>query len=198
MERAGKFLWLKWAQGRVLGSWRSRSGILEAISAEHGGYDRIGVRVRRTVIRCGDDRWMIVDDAFGEGVHTLSVGWLLPDAPWEVKGSTLILRTSEGKAAVGISGSGVKTGVYRMGTQLAGVARVEEEKVAGWQSPTYALKEAALSYVALAEGPLPLRVVTTWELGERPPDQPEVEWAEPGRGSAGIKQISFADERLDL
>ncbi len=41
MRRAGRFLWLNWAQGRVLGRW-SAGDALEAVAAAHDGYRRQG------------------------------------------------------------------------------------------------------------------------------------------------------------
>ncbi|HKZ55047.1 MAG TPA: alginate lyase family protein [Anaerolineales bacterium] len=65
MRRAGRFLWLDWAQGRALGRWAAPGGQLEALAVAHDGYHRFAAAHRRTVARAGDDVWLVVDEVMG-------------------------------------------------------------------------------------------------------------------------------------
>ncbi|MGH2606044.1 MAG: heparinase II/III family protein, partial [Anaerolineales bacterium] len=162
MERAGRFLWTRWAQARLLGRWRSANGALEALTAEHSGYRSLGILVLRTVVRAGDEAWLIADDIVGEGDHSISCRWLLPDGKQELEGSKVTVELAGARAALEAAGNGVKVGIYRAGRLIGGQpvgARVEAEAL-GWYSPSYDALVPGLMVAFGFEGSLPQRIET--------------------------------------
>jgi hypothetical protein len=193
MRRAGRFLWLNWAQGRVLGRWSVGDG-LEAIAAAHDGYRRQGAMHRRTVVRAGNDTWLVVDDILGRGRHRATMGWLLPDRPWSLLGSELSLELEAGRVAVTILGVDAVVGLYRAGELIGGSPLQDAGEAWGWYSPTYALREPGLRFAAQITGPAALRLVTCFAfdgLGSPVSFLP----AKPG-GVAALEWVEAGDARL--
>jgi hypothetical protein len=190
MIRAGRFLWLRWAQGRVLGRWRTERKALEVLAAEHNGYSRFSVLHRRILVRGGEDLWLVVDDVLGEGVHTASLGWTLPGGNWQWEGDCLGLVNRDLGVEARIEGPLEGAWIYREGCLLAGEPSADECDVWGWRSPTYAVKEPALRWGVTVRDALPIRLKTWWifegaktealRMGWRPPrgDALAVEWLE--------------------
>ncbi len=79
MKRAGRFLWLPWAQGWVRQQARSAGGALAYWEGEHDGYCRLKAPVvhRRSVVRLGSDHWLVVDALSSTSVHRYRLHWLL-------------------------------------------------------------------------------------------------------------------------
>ena len=92
MNRAGRFLYLDWAQSHLLKHERDRNGKWEQVIAQHVGYNRLGVTHRRTLTARDDGTWRIEDMVFSSdqslenrnAPFTIALQWLLPDWPWEV------------------------------------------------------------------------------------------------------------------
>lgn len=160
MERAGRFLWTGWAQGRFLGRWRSANGALEALIAEHSGYRRFGIRILRTVVRAGDEAWLIADDVVGEGVHSISCRWLLPDGKQELEGNKVTVELGRARAAMEAAGNGVKVGLYREGRLIGGHPVEARAEALGWYSPTYDALVPGVTVAFGFEGSLPQRMET--------------------------------------
>jgi hypothetical protein len=57
MRRAGRFLWIHWAQGQVIETGPNQ------VTAEHNGYAQLGVTHRRSLARLDARRWRINDAA---------------------------------------------------------------------------------------------------------------------------------------
>lgn len=164
MLKAGRFLWLDWAQGKI----RSEGNKL---IASHDGYRNLGVIHERTLSLSGADNWQVLDRLIpnaNRGTHQSAIlHWLLPDLPWKIQGTTLQLDTSLGRAAVQISLSEGSTGrttvqVVRCGKILAGPGSAPA--FLGWFSPTYHVLKPALSFRFIFEGALPLSILTTWNM----------------------------------
>lgn len=162
MERAGKFLWLPWAQGRARVYHRSHA--LTYWEGEHNGYERLnkGAHHRRAIARLGE-HWLVLDDLTSEGEHLYRLHWLLLDAPYEWNDETgrLMLKTPAGS-------------YYLQASTLAGdgkpsIARADESSPRGWRAPYYFYREPALSFELTARasalrffslfGPEPCRVM---------------------------------------
>jgi hypothetical protein len=161
MERAGPFLWLRWAQARLIGRWTSVDGSVEVIAAEHDGYRP--TILRRTVVRAGETEWWVVDDVLGAGLHQAMVGWNVPDGPWSVKGSQVGLRLGAGPVTLSIEGGVL--GFYRAGELVGGSAPTGASPAWGWRSPGYGRIEPCLRIVAGSEAELPIRMVSRWGFG---------------------------------
>ena len=164
MLRAGRFLWLDWAQAEVLAYEMDDSGQIIRLAGEHDGYRRLGALHQR-LIEATDAGWLVTDRVLPYGEpnpigHSAQVRWLLPDWPWEQTapnqlrltgptfGFTLTLTGAESLALV------------RAGETLLG--EVPPDPTWGWVSPTYTVKQPALGLIASTEGKLPLKITSDW------------------------------------
>lgn len=174
MRRAGRFLWLDWAQA----SGRSFSTSFSTTSAdspdcfegEHDGYRRLGVKHRRMVQCVTEDAWVIVDDLLGAGEHELRLHWLLPDLPFEVIAASpfcAVLSTEKARFRWNVfSSSPGSAAIIRGGRNLAGNIVCGNEGLLGWESPTYGERCPAISLLHRVQAPLPVRIVTAILAGE--------------------------------
>ena len=150
MLRAGQFLWLKWDQAHWIED-ECQPGKL--LTAEHDGYQRIGIRHRRALAWLAPGRWQVTDWLTPVGKvkqHRASLQWLLPDWKWSLDESTLILTGSQFKMSVSIRTDpadvldGSQKRLVRGGSVLVG--KLDHPDTYGWFSPTYGSKVEALSY----------------------------------------------------
>ncbi len=154
MLRAGKFLWLDWAQARVLASAPGKF-----VEAEHGGYRGQGVTHRRR-LELAPNGWLVTDHMVGAGEHSAVLHWLLPDWPWMLDGRRLALVGPAGRVTLelGLDGGNVQTWgmqLIRCGEMLFG--EDDYPSTLGWYSPTYQQKLPALSLRLGARGLLPIQ-----------------------------------------
>jgi Heparinase II/III-like protein/Heparinase II/III N-terminus len=170
MRRAGRFLWLDWAPAAG-GSFATSVPSVNAKSpdsfeGEHDGYRRLGVKHRRMVHCVTEDAWVIVDDLVGANEYELRLHWLLPDLPFDVISTSPfcvelsaakerfrwnIFSSSPGSAAIIRAGKNLEMGIG---------GRDEDEKLLGWESPTYGELCPAISLLYTVQAPLPVRFVT--------------------------------------
>lgn len=139
MTRAGRFLWLDWAQGRVLYQQQTESGELAYWEGTHTGYERLNPPVthRRGIVHLGSDRWLVLDALHSSGEHTYTLHWLLADhLPYTPQTGS-------------ISGTGVNSLVC-----------ADPTGIRGWHSPYYGMKEPARSITLTERG----RSVCFWTL----------------------------------
>ncbi len=198
MQRAGRFLWLHWAQGRVLGRWRTADGRLEAIAAEHDGYRRLDVTHRRTVVRVDTSAWLVVDDILGSGDHAARLGWLLADGAWALRPGRLGLRYGRRHVDVLFAAPTASASLYRAGELVAGADLSGEEAIQGWVARTYADRQPALRLEVESSGRLPLRMVTWFAFDSVDTGAIDLAWNEPGVGPAAIDRAALRDCVLDL
>jgi|SRR5271165_1702366 len=177
MRRAGRFLWLDWAQASGRSFSNRNANFLNCFEGQHDGYQRSGVVHRRTVQCVTEDAWLIVDDLLGTGEHEARLHWLLPDLPFEVPGASpfgMVLSAEKvrfhwnvlcnlpGKASILRAGKKVTGDTAR--SEIA--SRDEEEQLLGWESPTYGELSPAISLLYSVTAPLPVRIVTVFLAGE--------------------------------
>jgi asparagine synthase (glutamine-hydrolysing) len=180
MRRAGRFLWVDWAQawGRSFAS--TSDTFPDTFEGEHDGYRRIGVRHHRTVRYLNGAAWVVLDDIFGEGEHEVAVHWLLPDGDFErLKDSGLRAALRVNGESVGwrmACGQGGKAIVVREGTPLDSDPVAHDTELLGRESPTYGERLPALSLLYTVQAKLPVRVVTVISFSdlETEIDQQEV------------------------
>jgi len=172
MRRAGRFLWVDWAQatGRLFSS--PGHAHMDCFEGEHDGYSRLGVKHHRMVQWLRGAGWVIVDDIEGSGEHDVRLHWLTADWPFEVFDSPFqialkndvqqvrwnIFSSCEGKAAVIRAGEYEWTGAGKM---------TENADILGWESPTYGELQPAVSLIYQTRAQLPVRLVTTVLSDER-------------------------------
>src|SRR5216684_5153623 len=180
MRRAGRFLWLDWAQASGRSFSTSSSASLSKTSAgspngfegEHDGYRRLGVKHRRIVQCVTEDAWVIVDDLLGAGEHELWLHWLLPDLPFEVIADSpfcAVLSADKQHFRWNVfSSSSGSAALIRGGKILAGniELRDRDEDLLGWESPTYGELCPAISLICRVQARLPVRIITVILAGE--------------------------------
>jgi hypothetical protein len=178
MLRAGRFLWLNWAQASGRSFCGSSSGLsqpdvkfLDTFEGEHDGYRRLGVTHRRMVRCVEENAWVIVDDLLGRGEHELGLHWLLPDLPLEVISElpfAAVLSAQKERFHWNIfSNSNASATVLRGGKVLEKEVRNgEEASLLGWESPTYGELCPAISLLHRVRAPLPTRIVTVILAGD--------------------------------
>lgn len=180
MTRAGRFLWLDWAQARILETSETH------IRAEHNGYRSLGIVHRRTV-QVTTDGWAVRDDllpvnpAKAGGKLRFALHWLLPDWPYQwntQKGVSLSLKAPSGeflKLVIQVPETGAPGILYlqprlvRGGERLAGPSLPHAAE--GWWAPTYGYKEAVLALQVAVELPAPVTFLSEW-IFPHPADAP--------------------------
>ncbi len=158
MRRAGRFLWVDRAQGRITARWADE--VVEALVAEHDGYRKLGVRVRRTVGVFEGRAWLVVDEAKGAGQARLTVGWNLPDWRWEIAAGAITVESEEGPLAFEWEGAGARAALARAGEWVGGDRISGSPQRLGWWSPGYGQLAPCLRLVLEVSDRLPLRIRT--------------------------------------
>jgi hypothetical protein len=171
MRRAGRFLWLDWAQasGRVYSS--RQDGQVDCFAGEHDGYRRFGVTHRRAVRWLPGCGWVIVDDVEGTGIHHLRLHWLAPDLPLEVADAPfqVVFHTGFSKIRWNIfSSAEASSAVIRAGKPIHESAPTNslphlsetETQILGWYAPTYGDLQPAISLLCRTQSKLPAKFVT--------------------------------------
>ncbi|RPI88588.1 MAG: hypothetical protein EHM41_00765 [Chloroflexi bacterium] len=175
MTHAGRFLWLDWAQARLLDVRRRPDGLVDRIEAQHDGYRRLGILHRR-IIEARANAWDVCDQLLSVGGsasrsdHIFRLHWLLPDLPWHFReGSAsgtvyLSLDTPHGTVELEVTclENDCSYSLARGGEILVGSA--DADLTRGWVSPTYAVKIPALSFAIDVKSQVPLRINSCWNL----------------------------------
>ena len=200
MRRAGRFLWLDWAQasGRSFSTRLSKTSTdsPDCFEGEHNGYRRLGVTHRRMVQCVTEDAWVIVDDLLGTGEHELRLHWLLPDLPFEVSATSpfcAVLSAEKVRFRWSVfSGSPGSVAVIRGGESLTGDGNHE---LLGWESPTYGERCPAISLLYRVEAPLPVRIVSAILAGEALQLRQSDSNLVLSRDASQVYQVSLAPEQ---
>lgn len=157
MTRAGRFLWLDWDHSWVTAKDETR------VTAVREGYLRLGILHQRTLERVDSGRWLITDRLLPYGRrpvrHAFALHFLLPDWHWQVEGEDGVLLEGEGmqvRLRVQARAEPLPGGrnrplietrpalqIIRAGEALWGEGEVPP--VLGWFSPTYGVREPALT-----------------------------------------------------
>ena len=183
MLRAGRFLFLNWAQARVIPAQTAFEGSFESLTAQHNGYRKIGVLHSRKVTTYDDGHWEIFDRLEGpsSSVHTARLHWLLPDWEYEIHDTTQInnLPSHEIRINSPFGWVSLKVGMspssenirptqagnlqlVRAGTLLYGSGMISP--ITGWTSPTYGDKMPALACIFEISQSLPIDLMSEWIL----------------------------------
>ena len=164
MVRGPRFLWLEWTKSRVVDQRESPNRFLESFQGEHYGYSRLNPPVvhRRTIIRCYDSIWIVVDDLLGIGEQSFSLQWLLPfngEYNFDQQKNNLKMNLSEDLLSFYWYVSVIK----KVTTSFSGGK--DEEAPRGWYSRYYGVKEPALSFLLNGQGNFPCRLMSVFSLG---------------------------------
>jgi len=127
MFRAGRFLWLDWAQSNLVDQKDN------LICANHNGYRKLHVVHQRTLKRVSAKKWEIIDLVFSSRLssneYQVDLHWLLPNIKLDISAETKTIPS--------------KFTFYKKGRSISG--ETQEEPLLGWSSPTYGYKIPALS-----------------------------------------------------
>jgi hypothetical protein len=163
MTRAGKFLWLDWAQAAV------EKMSPDSITAVQLGYQNLGIIHRRTLTRCKKDGWLILDELqptpLYSGKITAVLHWLVPDWPFQIQAGEVNLESPLGKIGLDISLPG-QPSVGTLDIFKAGESLITDNKNIhlGWYSPTYGQKISALSIRFEVCQPAPIQIQSIFHL----------------------------------
>lgn len=173
MTRAGRFLYLDWAQARLVayGVTTDRNGL--RLVAEHDGYRALGLCHRRSV-EYRAQHWIIEDlvlpTSASKACNSVSarLHWLLPDLPWDFQAQThqvvLQLQTEHGPVSLTIQSAEttLQPLLVRAGKRLVGVTPIQPAW--GWTAPAYGYKIPSLSFSVTLDSAAPLSITSEWDL----------------------------------
>ena len=187
MQRAGRFLYLDWAQAELLSRQvippeeTGAGASWEQLTAQHDGYRELGLLHRRIVTAQDAEQWLVEDilmahpDAVGgrpappPGELAACLHWLLPDWPWQVDelaaGSRYRLQVESPLGPLQLNLTAwqpAELQIVRAGEIVYG--RGPAQPTWGWVSPTYSIKNPALALRLDSHGALPLQFTTLWTL----------------------------------
>lgn len=174
MTRAGRFLWLDWAQasGRVFDPENSTRAV--AFEGEHSGYRKLGITHRRRVERLAGVGWLIIDELIGSGDHKLRLHWLTPDLPYEFRASPFEVAFTYGQSEICwnfFAGTPSEGAVVRAGTLIEASPNFQandcDTALLGYEAPTYGDLRSAVSLLYQTRCQLPVRFVTLVRMGKR-------------------------------
>lgn len=199
MERAGRFLWLRWSKARRLFHRVSSDGFIEVSAFDHDGYRHLGIAQRRTVLRVGSNLWLVIDDVIGGQQIDVTLGWALPDAPWRTEGSALTLSLDEGSVDLKVELEDSRCSLYREGEAISGEPLERQQQTWGWYSPTYAVREPALHWVHHAHAlDSPVQVRSWWTCGPVSWLDIGIEWTSGIEGAPQLSTVLAGDSSLEL
>jgi hypothetical protein len=180
MRRAGRFLYLDWAQAKVVNQ-ASNPGQQYSITATHDGYRKLHVRHTRKLASRDDGNWEVFDRLTGSAsqAHIIRLHWLLPDWEYEIFENPnknifpwfrVRVHSPYGWVSVNMGESAhidntrvsqtIQCQLIRAGTLLYGSG--EANPICGWYSPTYGEKIPALACVLQVTGSLPIILLSQW------------------------------------
>ena len=142
MRRAGRFLWVDWAQATGRSFSALKADFPDCFEGEHDGYRRFGVKHRRRVQCLHDAGWVIVDDLLGkEGdEHDVRLHWLLADLPLVSVSDSPFQAVFAEQSRICWSIFSLAPGttdLIRAGKSLKSGESLEGMQLLGWESPTY-------------------------------------------------------------
>lgn len=149
MTRASKFLWLHWAQAKILERQLDSKGNLIRITAQHDGYRRDGWQHKRTVYTSSSGQLNVEDVLIRTNKqpkgNNAQISWLFPDLTWQIIDHQLTLDFPEGQLRLIIQGA-ENLSLIRAGECLRGT--IDPAPFMGWYSPTYNMRIPALQLIA--------------------------------------------------
>ncbi len=165
MTRASRFLWLDWSKAKISSN---KPNILNGI---HDGYLKYGIIHKRKLEQKPNEGWLITDKLIQvngkKNIRTILLNWQLPDWQYELEGNALTFSTPFGFMRFelftqnGIIVDGLN--VIRSGMSLMNKV---DSIIHGWYSPTYGIKQPALSVQYSVSELLPIEITTRFSFRE--------------------------------
>ena len=167
MEEHGTFRWRDWSTGLIFPDQNKKSLI-----GEHNGYKKLGITHTRQLKSLGNDSWQIDDTLTNkysnDASHEVVIHWLIRDNPYQFTTPNQIEFTfSDYQLNMELT---CRQGLVELGIIRAGVCvfgNMKSDPNLGWYSPSYLVKQPALSII----GKLNLRIkkvqlTTTFQFTE--------------------------------
>jgi hypothetical protein len=188
MTRAGRFLFLSWAQTKIIYDQKNKRGEYQKIIAQHDGYRHFGLIHQREVSVTEENKWLIIDKVIpskqtnpSHRTHKVTLQWLLPDWLWSVNENIhhvqepfeLSIKSPEGNISLSLSvQSGNQSKLLIPGFQLirAGENIFGQGNVFptwGWTSPTYGVRIPALSLRVTVSSTIPIQFLSEWSFNSQ-------------------------------
>jgi hypothetical protein len=163
MTHAGRFLWLDWAKAKIV-SYNPNS-----INGIHDGYLKSGVIHKRKLENQAEKGWLITDRLVqlnGKKLRrNIRLNWLLPDWPYELFENTITFNAPFGLLRLELF---TRAGIIEDGLNIirGGKSLIRKEDLVnhGWYSPTYGVKNPALSVQYCVTGLLPIEITTQFSF----------------------------------
>lgn len=165
MTRAGRFLWLDWAQGRIINVIRSHEGAIEQVRASHDGYLRLGINHVREIHHRNSGHWTISDQLMltKAGRHRYRLQWNLPAWDWQMNGNKLIIQKKSTIVHMDLMAYGIpEISIVHGGKTVLGTHIAKEWE--GWCSWEYGQKEECLLLLVEGEFDEDIRLITDISL----------------------------------
>jgi len=183
MLRAGRFLYLDWAQAKATAIQTAPDDSYQSLAAQHDGYRKIGVLHSRKVTTYTNGHWEVIDRLEGPPgpIHSCRLHWLLPDWKYEIVEATGKTNFPQSEIRIhspfgwvslkmGLSSPQddlhpvpiINFQVARAGTLLFGSGIIPP--ITGWTSPTYGDKIPALACILEVSLSLPIELKSMWIL----------------------------------
>lgn len=165
MLPSSRFLWLDWADAEIL------STNPRAITACHHGYQKLGITHQRTLRKTLPCGWEIVDEIQCQthNIHPITLHWLLPDLSFTMQNDILYFTSPSFSLHFSNDRDRVSTlQIIRAGAFMAGQSD-RDASIYGWFSPTYGLKQPALSVLYTLDINTSVALTTKWEFSENRP-----------------------------
>jgi hypothetical protein len=163
MLPTSRFMWLDWANAEVLARGP------DSITARHTGYKRLGITHQRTLQRSSFSGWEITDEVLFSSpkIHQITLHWLLPDLPFTVQNNNIhIDKPAFTLSITNDQNTAAALQVIRAGVFMVGQSDMDTT-IFGWFSPTYGVKQAALSVLYTLQTDTSITLHTTWEFSEK-------------------------------
>ncbi len=173
--RAGRFLYLDWRKVRCkwIASASSRWNAWQGLTANHTAYgERFGIGHQRNVEVNRREQWKVTDTltfVYREQ-RSIRLHWLLPDWEWQVENGDSIfeirLKSPQGWITLKVGCGDEQRPAFtlvRAGEVLWGNL-ADCPPTRGWFSPTYGVKEPALSLTLEVVSDHSLQFITLFEL----------------------------------
>jgi len=187
MTPVGRFLFLDWAQAKILSTQSDQHDNIFNITAQHDGYRHLGLIHTRQVNLQTDDSWLIEDKLIPssskkidpEKIFNAKIHWLLPDWQWKISTSShdhpnpsiwVDIHSPEGMIRLSIQlsmfegrkSTNLSHQLIRAGNLIHGEG--QGNPTMGWFSATYGKKFPALSFSVTTSSCLPIKFISKWTL----------------------------------
>ena len=167
MEKGARFLWYHWTQSLMQRHVKTEAGTIEYWQGAHFAYKRLagGGAHYRSVLRLGDQVWIVIDDVVLSRRHRIEQHWNLLDCPYELVDRRLRLDTAAGPVTMILLGDAESV--------FVALGR-ETPSPLGWESQHYGERTPRPTLARYVNAHQPVRIATLIFLGAAPSTSPEL------------------------